>query len=317
MHTFTWVLAHEPYNLFLRAASSFAHQIEHETDGRYKIEVLGLDAYNQRQDGKALTTHASDRERVVALVESGQIDMATVYVNTLGQLDHNMWALSMPFLFRDHEHAQQVLDGDIGAQLMTGLAQKSRLQGLAFTYSGGFRIIPSLHAIESVKDFWNMTLRTGKNPVALDTFRAVGANPVGMLIDEFRGALERAEVTAGETTYPRFFTMGHDKAAKYINHTEHSLFLTAIVMNSRLWQGMTDQDQQIWRSAAISAAKIEREESLADIQRVQNLARSQGIETVTMTAKARQQWALETACMYTKYHEFFDNAILDAVKKIH
>lgn len=313
----TWVLAHEPYDLFLRAASSFATTIKEETNGRYEIDVIGLDEFNRMQDSIQLTTHANDREKVVGLVESGAIDMATVYVNTLGQLDHNMWALSMPFLFSDHEHAESVLDGRIGQQLFDGLSRKSNVQGLSFTYSGGFRIIPSVQSIESVRDFYNLTLRTGKNPVALDTFRALGANPVGMLIDEFRSALENGTVTAGETTYPRFFTMGHDQCARYINHTEHSLFLTGIVTNKILWDSLSTDDKVIFREAAIAAAQIERKESLADIERVQKQAYLQGIETVTMTRAEKSRWAQETSQLYTKYQTYFDNDILNDIRKIH
>jgi TRAP-type C4-dicarboxylate transport system substrate-binding protein len=313
----TWVLAHEPYNLFLRAATQFARDITEGTNGRYTIDVIGLDEWNRRSDANKITTHASDRAKVVDLVDNGTIDMATVYVNTLGNIDKNMWVLSMPFLFDGHDHAEKVIDGVVGRSLFDGLATKSNLKGLAFTYSGGFRMIPSVTAIESIKDFYNLTIRTGANPVALDTFRAVGANPVGMLIDQFRDAMNNNEVQAGETTYPRFFSMGHHEQAKYINHTEHSLFLTSIVMNKRLWADMTVDDQAVFAEAAISAAQIERKESLADIVRVQTEASAMNIPTVTMTATERQKFMDTTKTIYSKYDTFFDNNVLATIVKLH
>ena len=312
----TWVLAHEPYNLFLKAATQFSKDIAEGTNGRYSIDVIGLDEWNQRSD-KRITTHADDRAKVVGLVDSGAIDMATVYVNTLGNIDKNMWVLSMPFLFDGHDQAEKVIDGAVGQELFARLADKSNIKGLAFTYSGGFRMIPSKNAIESIDDFYNLTIRTGQNPVAQDTFKALGANPVGMLIDQFRDAMNSQEVQAGETTYPRFFSMGHHEQAKFINHTEHSLFLTSIVMNKKLWADMSVEDQQVFAEAATRAAKIERAESLADIAITQAKAAAMNIPTVKMSAAERARFVSATKTIYGKYDTFFDSGVLNAVTSIH
>jgi TRAP-type C4-dicarboxylate transport system substrate-binding protein len=312
-----WVLAHEPYDLFIKAATQFSKDVGAGTNGRYIIDVMSLDDWNKQSEVNKLTTHALDREKVVGLVNNGTIDMATVYVNTLGSIDKNLWVLSMPFLFNDHEHAEKVLDGKIGSELLAGLSRNSNIKGLAFTYSGGFRIIPSVQAIESVKDFYNLTIRTSKNPVAIDTFKSLGANPVSMLIDEFRNAMNNQEVVAGETTYPRFFSMGHHEQSKYINHTEHSLFLTGIVMNSQVWGEMTAEDQAVFAEAAVSAAKIERTESLGDIKRVQQEASNVGIPTLVMSNVERAKFASITKSIYGKYDTFFDNGVLSSITKVH
>ncbi len=316
MKKLTWVLAHEPYNLFINAATQFSKDIAEGTNGAYSIDVIGLDEWNQRSD-KRITTHADDRAKVVGLVDSGVIDMATVYVNTLGNIDKNMWVLSMPFLFDGHEQAEKIIDGVVGQELFERLSAKSNIKGLAFTYSGGFRMIPSKNSIESIEDFYNLTIRTGQNPVAQDTFRALGATPVGMLIDQFRNAMNSQEVQAGETTYPRFFSMGHHEQAKYINHTEHSLFLTSIVMNKRLWTDMSVEHQHIFAEAATCAAKTERKESLADIAITQAKAAAMDIPTVTMSASERARFVSATKTIYSKYDTFFDSGVLNAVTKLH
>lgn len=312
----TWVLAHEPYDLFIKAARQFSADVAEGTKGRYEIEVVDLSGWNARSDDK-ISTHAADREKVVGLVNSGAIDMATVYVNTLGSVDNNLWVLSMPFLFDGHESAERVIDGAIGRELFDSLAAKSNIKGLAFTYSGGFRMIPSRTAIESIEDFYDLTIRTSKNPVAIDTFRAIGANPVSMLIDQFRDAMNSQEVQAGETTYPRFFSMGHHEQARFINHTEHSLFLTSIVTNQKVWNDMDADIQAVFADAAVRAAKIERAESLADIAVTQARARDMGIETVVMSDKERGRFADATRKIYSKYDTFFADDLLARIVKTH
>ena len=272
VRTIRWVLAHEPYDLFLRAAEKFAAEVKNKTNGEIEIEVLGLTDYViQYNQGKPL-----DRYRIRELVDSGQIEMSQMYTTTLGLVDPDMFVLDMPFIFRDHEHAARVLDGEIGQELMDGLAHKSNIQGLAFTYSGGFRAIIGNRVIESIKDMQGMRVRVAHCPVAEDTMRALGAEPVVMPIEHLRDAL-RHEVDAGESTYPRIYSMGQNETAGVINHTEHSLFLTTVIMHKGLWNDLTIEQQQIFQTAARSAAVVERAESLEDVEITRDRAQRDGI----------------------------------------
>ena len=116
--TLNWVLAHEPYHVFIKAAENFAREVAEETQGQYQINIINLTEWNRLAD-QNLTTLTTDREKIIGLVDRGAIDMATVYANTLGAIDPDMYALSMPFLFRDHEQARQVLDGTIGQHMLS------------------------------------------------------------------------------------------------------------------------------------------------------------------------------------------------------
>jgi TRAP-type C4-dicarboxylate transport system substrate-binding protein len=307
-----WVLAHEPYHVFIKAADNFAREIEAETNGRYKINVINLDQWNELAD-QNLTNLTTDREKIINLVDNGSIDMATVYASTLGTIDKDMYALTMPFLFNDHETAQKTIDGHVGQHMLAKVAERSNIRGLVFTYSGGFRIVPSKQAIETLEDFYRMNIGCGKNPVAIDTFKAVGANPVPMFIEDLRDGLANNIVEGGETTYTRFFVLGHNEQTRYINDNEHSLFLTSLIINKQLWQSMGEEVQEIFAAAALRAAKIEREDSLADNLIVQKQAALEGIPTVTMTAKERARFESATKDLYSKYQTYFSPGLLDSL----
>ena len=85
--------------------------------------------------------------------------MSQMYTTTLGEFNKDLFVLDMPFLFRSHEHAAQVLEGQIGQSLMAGLAKSSNIQGLAFTYSGGYRMIAATKALKTVDDFKDVRIR--------------------------------------------------------------------------------------------------------------------------------------------------------------
>ena len=97
MKKLTWVLAHEPYNIFLKAATHFSNRIAEETNGKFQIDVKSLAQYNE-DTGNELTAHAADRTKVINMVNNGTIDMATVYVNSLGKTHNDLYSLGMPFL---------------------------------------------------------------------------------------------------------------------------------------------------------------------------------------------------------------------------
>ena len=144
--TIRWVLAHEPYDLFLRAAEKFSTEVSEKTHGEITIEVLGLTEYTE----KYLNGQQLDRYKIKDLVNDGTIEMSQMYTTTLGLTDPDMFVLDLPFLFRDHEHAARVLDGAIGQQLMDQLASKREIKCLACTNSAGLRAIIGNKVIECV-----------------------------------------------------------------------------------------------------------------------------------------------------------------------
>lgn len=309
----TWVIAHEPFHVFLRAADEFSKRVEAGTDGRYTLRVIGLDEYN-KETGQDLTIHSADREKVVGLVNGGHIDIATTYVETLGKIEENLYSLGLPFLFESHEHAYKVLDGQIGQNLFERLESKSNLKGLAFTYSGGYRIIPSTKALESLSDFYDLNIACSKSPVSTDMFTAIDANPVPMLVDEINQAMKEGRVDAGTTTYARFFARQQHEVAKFINDTQHSLFLTSIVTNKNVWNAMSDHDQKVWKESALVAASLEREASIQDNFRVQKEALEYNIETVQMTASEKEKFKKHITSIYPKYESYFAQGLVSDIR---
>ena len=309
--TIRWVLAHEPYDLFLRAAEKFAAEVSEKTHGEIIIEVLGLTEYTE----KYLNGQELDRYKIKDLVNDGTIEMSQMYTTTLGLVDQDMFVLDMPFLFKDHAHAARVLDGTVGQQLMDQLASKSEIKGLAFTYSGGFRAIIGNKVIEAIEDLQGMRIRVAYSPVAEATMRAFGADPVVMPIEHLADALGKKTVDCGESTYPRIYSMRQNETASVINHTEHSLFLTTIIMNKPLWNELTIDQQKIFSDAALSAAHIERAESLEDIDITRNRAVKDGIQVVDLSDSVKVQLQELSAQVYTELDSYFQPGLIDQIRR--
>ena len=310
--TLNWVLAHEPYHVFIKAAKSFADEVRAETNGKYNINVISLKEWNELAQ-QNLTNHTTDREKIIGLVDAGTKDLATVYASTLGSIDKDMYALAMPFLFNDHEEASMIIDGAIGQHMLAKVAEHSNIRGLTFTYSGGFKIIPSKQAIETLEDFYRLNLSCSNNPVSVGTIEAVGANPVPTYIEDIAKKLASGEIVGGETTYTRYFILEQDKHTSHINDNEHSLFLTSLIINKQLWESLGREVQQVFANAAMRAAKIEREDSLADNLVVEAQAAKQGIETIKMTSKEKAKFVAATKGLYTALDSYFSPGLLSQI----
>lgn len=308
-----WVLAHEPIELFLRAATRFAQEIAQKTNGAIEIEVMTLSQYSERYAGGKKVS----KNELLDLMDAGQIEMSQMYTTSLGKFHKDMFALDMPFLFRSHGHASSVLDGQIGKSLMDGLSKNSNIQGLAFTYSGGYRMIAAKTEINKIEDFQGLKIRVAKSPVAEDCLKAVGAIPVPMDLEDTNEALNADIVSGGESTYPRFYSMKQNEVANVINDTQHSLFLTSILVGKKFWGSLDAATQKIMSEAAQIAAHVERQESIDDIKVIQDKCKQDGIPVVTLSTEEQTKFKAATQSVYTKYESFFTNGLIDSIKNTH
>lgn len=305
-----WVLAHEPYDLFYPAAKSFKEEIFESTSGTIDIEILGLEEYSKKyRQGQEIDR----RWGVIDLLKKGEIDISTMYSSTLGKLNDNFYILDLPFLFRDHDHATKVLDGEIGKEILSTLSEHN-IKGLAFTYSGGYRILPSTIELKSLDDLKNLKIRIPSSPVAQETFDQIGADPVVMPIEQLGENLGKT-VQAGETTYPRIYNMKQNSETKYILQSEHSLFLTSMLMNKAIWNQFSDAFKEKFENAALNAARIERQDSLKDIENTQRRAREDGIKINFMSQQDLEKFKSVSEKVHAKFETILDKKIIDAIKK--
>jgi len=144
-----WVIAHEPLDLFIRAAKDFQDFLNaSQSAEEIEVEVMTLSEYSTKyKNGETVTKHD-----LLDLIESGEIEMSQMYTTWLAEnFNHDMLALEMPFLFENHEHATRVLEGEVGEYLLDKTTENSNVRGLAFTYSGGFRNVLSNKKVNNLK----------------------------------------------------------------------------------------------------------------------------------------------------------------------
>ncbi len=312
MKNIKWVIAHEPIGLFLKVAEDFAAKVNAKAKGKYHIEVLSLTDYSNKYNNGVRVT----KNDLMDLINSGAIEMSHIYTTWLADYNKDLHALDLPFLFKDHDHATRVLDGDIGRSLLDTVSNNSNIHAMSYTYSGGFRIVPANFRADTVEAWQGKKVRTSRSPVAVDTFKLLGAQPFeGIALEEMNAAADQGIIEAGESTYVRVFPLDQHKSFDVVNDTAHSLFLTSIITNKDFFAGLDMHDQAVFSQAAAEAALTERTTSVADIPNILAECEAQGVEVVRMDDKELVKFQEVVGQVYDMYADYFQAGLVESIQK--
>jgi TRAP-type C4-dicarboxylate transport system substrate-binding protein len=86
-------------------------------------------------------------------------------------------------------------------------------------------------------------------------------------------------------------------------------------MNKGLWNDLTVEQQKIFADAAISAAHIERAESLEDIGITRDRAVRDGIQVVDLAPEVRAELQDLSSQVYNELQDYFRPGLVDAIQR--
>ena len=310
-----WVIAHEPLNLFLRAAEDFERRVnEQQSEHKIEVEIMTLSEYSQRyNDGVVVTKHD-----LLDLMESGKIEMSQMYTTWLAEkYEQDFLVFDLPFLFKDHDHATRVLEGNIGETLLAKLTDKSNVRGLSFTYSGGFRQMISNKRVSTLEELAGTPVRSNRNPVAQATISALGMKPVVAEVEDLRQVVVDGAAQGGETNYPRVYPLRQNEVTKTVIDTGHSLFLTSMIIGDRFWDSLSPAVQDVIKQAAVLAGREERAETIRDGARAeQRLVAEEGANIVKWTQEQREAAKIALSSVYDQFSDTFTPGLVDSVRTL-
>lgn len=316
-----WVIAHDPLYLFLRAAEHFQEEVNARSKNhKIEVEIMTPTQYADRYgwpDAEKANNDEFRFNQLYSLMQEGKVEMSQlVTTNLAAKFNKDMHVLDMPFLFEDHDHATRALEGEPGKKLLTSFPKESNIRGLAFTYSGGFRCMPLNKQVKSLADLVGEPVRTGMNPMARDTFAALGATPVSMELGAMNQAVATEQVVGGESAWPRIYPCEQNTFSLTVLDTGHSLFLTSIIVSETWWNSLDDELRTIISDAAIAAGRRERERSVEDGEDAKIKLAREGVAVVSLSNEEKNQFKSLTAPLYEKYQDFFSPGLVDSIRKL-
>ena len=279
----TWLIAHEPVELFQRTVVAFAEELDKVLPGQFEIKALTVPEYvdihpelnvlNTINGGDLTQRDIATNALFTAL--NDDIDLSQTQTHIVAMKNPLFHLLDIPYLFKSHDHATRVLDGEIGEELRANLEKTSEFKALGFTYSGGYRVVGSNHKINDLKELGEqkVLVATNKGP-RTKTFEVFGSTTVPVsphLWAGYDNIYEDTGATAIDTTYLRF-------KGTHILKTNHSLFVTTILSSKKFWASLTAQQQDAFTEIIKTVATIEREWAIEESAKFEQKFKNNGVE---------------------------------------
>ena len=313
-----WVLAHEPIDIFIRAAEKFIEVLNTKAPGQFYVEVLTLSEYSEKYntDIKAEAADRITKHDLLDHMDAGRIEMSQMYTYVLSKYNQDLDALDLPFLFRDHDHAAQVFEGPIGENLLAGYSRNSNIQGMAFTYSGGFMNMPVNKRVENLNDLSGAKIRVSNSPVASATWAALGANPVVMDVERVAQGIREGAIDAGESSWPRIYSCQQNEVAESILEPNHRLLLTNIIINKDFLSSLSLDQQQLMKDAAMEAGRYERSVAVAEVEPTKAKCVQDGIPVVSLSLEDRDRFEQASKKVYEQFKTTFTPGLVDSIRTL-
>ncbi len=236
------------------------------------ISELFADTVSERSNGEIqIDVYPADQlGRQLEAVEGtmlGTQDIFLVSDTVLSNWVPDMGILNLPFLFSSLDDVHEVLEGPVGDQL------EARMEGTGAVvigwWMGGLRnITNNEQPIMHPSDLEGVTIRVPEGEVFVETFRAMGANPVVISFGELYSALQLGTADAQENPPAHILTQRFYEVQAYTSRTAHIYLGSPLIMNEALLDSLSEEHRQILLETAteMAAVHLEMVNDLEDAQ---------------------------------------------------
>lgn len=226
------------------AMNKFAELVGTYTKGNVKVQ-----AYHSGVLG-------SDEKQLQA-VQSGTQEF---YIGTLAPLstrvkEVQVWDL--PFMFQNEKEVYAVLDGTSSKKIFEKI-EPAGLVGLTWTGMGFRNLSNSKRSVNRLEDVSGLKIRVMANPVALETWKTIGANAVPMAFAEVFPALEIKALDGQENPLVHMYSNKMQEVQKFISITNHVYTPVALVASKKFWDTLSPADKAGVQKAATEAGLLQR-----------------------------------------------------------
>lgn len=220
-----------------------AEKISEKSQGKIIVKV-----YPNQQLG-------TERE-LVELLQIGSLGMTKVSSATLESFAPAMQVLSMPYLFKDDEHRDEILKGPIGKKLLLE-SEKYWLRGLCYYDAGKRSFYSKTKPIESPEDLKGLKIRVLESNMATNMIKSFGGSPTPISYGELYTALQQGIVDAAENNPPSLYTSRHYEVCKFYSINEHTAIPDVVVISTKVWDSLDEEEKKWIQEAADESSEYQ------------------------------------------------------------
>jgi tripartite ATP-independent transporter DctP family solute receptor len=143
--------------------------------------------------------------------------------------------IDAPFLFRDLDHWNKVLDSDTFKPIADEISQKADVMLIGYA-GGGVRNIFSNKPASSLNDIKGLKVRVQGAPIWSRSFTAVGMAPTVIAYNEVYNAIQNGVISAGENEAAGVEQMKFNEVAPNLLMTQHAITVRPLCFSGKTFK---------------------------------------------------------------------------------
>jgi len=202
------------------------------------------------------------------MAQGKAVDFAVVSPAHMSTFSKAAPFIDAPFLFRDLDHWNKVLDADTFKPIADEVAKRADVMLIGYA-GGGVRNIFSNKPASSLNDIKGLKVRVQGAPIWSRAFSAVGMSPTVIAYSEIYNAIQNGVIAAGENEAAGVEQMKFNEVAPNLLMTQHAITIRPLCFSVKSFKGLPPELQAAVVKAGKEAGAYGREvESTEDGQKL-------------------------------------------------
>ena len=197
--------------------------------------------------------------------------------------------IDAPFLFRDLDHWNKVLDADLLKPIADEINQKAEVMLVGYA-GGGVRNIFVNRPVRNLQEMKGLKVRVQGAPIWSKTFSAIGMAPTVIAYNEIYNAIQNGVISAGENEAAGVEQMKFYEVAPELSITQHAITIRPICFSTKTFKKLDKNLQQAIIKAGKEAGAYGRKlESSEDEQKLIALEKAGKLKRVPFSDRAQMK----------------------------
>jgi tripartite ATP-independent transporter DctP family solute receptor len=275
------------------SATRFADLLRERTQGRINVKNYF-----------AGQLFAGKQTNEFALLNQGVADFAFGSTINWSPQVKELNLFAMPFMFPSYKALDAVQQAEPGQKLAKLIEAKGVIP-LAWAENGFREVTNSKRAVRKPEDLSGLKIRVVGSPIFIDTFRALGANPVNMNWGEAQQAFVAGTVDGQENPIVTVVTAAKLwTSQKHLTVWGYAIDPVIIGVSKLTWNSFSPADREIVKKTAVEVAAWEKAAARKGLEgsteAIENLKKN-GMDVVVLSPSEIAAFREKTRPVYDKW----------------
>lgn len=287
-----------PGNPYYIGAEEFAKKVHEKTKGKVEIKVYPAGQLGQDRD-------------LAEGVQLGTVDIAIPSNAVMTRYVPQAMVFELPFIFRDIQHWEKVVDGPIGKKIASYFEEKG-FYVLAF-YDGGWRGPYATQPIRKFDDFKGLKFRTMESQMHIAIYKALGARGVPMASSEQYSALQQGVIDGGDSPWVWYKQLNHCEVAKHLTTLRlfhlNNVHLMSTKVANKLNPELFDLIKEASHEARIYQTRVQQDIDTRLLKELQK----EGVKIYIFSPEEQRKVVEAAKTVWKNYEKEIGKELIDAV----